>query len=328
MRREKNILVACCDSSDKDIEFTFELLGKARRMAEIYGDCVIAYYAGKKNNAFFSKLFIHGAHKIVMHEINDDLEYRVVSHALKELINEHSPELVIMPNTSIYKAIASMVAIKVGAGLTADCVNIHEDNEGNYIFTRAAMGDSVIAEIVCINTAISMCTVKKNIFQNCIQEYPVLRPEIEVYKATADLVHKTFLYTLQKIQCENMEKNNLEKSRVIIALGRGVRKVDIGRIVKFAKKHNAEIGCTRVLVDQGMFSRSNQIGQSGITVAPDLYIAFGISGASQHMVGIQNAKTVVAVNHDNNASIFQYSDYGIVEDTHKIVECLDYLIAV
>jgi electron transfer flavoprotein alpha subunit len=194
------------------------------------------------------------------------------------------------------------------------------DNEYQYIFTRAAINSTVLAQIECINTNISMCTCKENAFV-VTEYYP--KKKIPVHKWNKNLLEFIFEknYILHSEYAKCTERNiALENSNLVFGIGRGVRnKDDLNLIKQVAQKHNAMIAGTRAVVEEGMIDKKWQIGQSGISISPEIYVAIGISGATQHIVGIKNAKKVIAINTDENASIFAYSDYCIIDDYKNIL---------
>lgn len=297
-----------------------ELLGKARSLADENNEKVMAVAIGNDTDDSREKLLHIRADYILYINVEAHYTYWSVSKAVKQYLEKYAPALVLFAATSFYKSVAASVAVSCGAGLTADCIDINTDAVYKYKFTRAAMGASVIAEIVCINTEIRLCTIKQNVFKKYI----------EPIRKAKDLKYETFAFTpAQNIKINEISRSALEikeealtKAKFIIGIGRGVGVSDLAKVQEIAGLLKAELGGTRVLVENGILPKSKQIGQSGLTISPNIYLALGISGASQHIVGIQNSKKIIAVNQDENSPIFEYADYAIVADTHDVINSL------
>ena len=215
---------------------------------------------------------------------------------------------------------ASVLAMMLDGGLTADCINIEYDKKDGFQFFRAALSDSIVAKIKCINTDYQLCTIKQNSFQIKKElsyetgniEY--LKPEKEVKEALAQVISS------KKIEKKSVSLVNAER---LFCFGRGIgSKEESDKLRTLAKLCNAEISGTRAVVENELIEKEYQIGQSGICVSPKLYVGFGVSGASQHVIGIKNSKVIIAVNNDANAPIFDYSDYVIIEDCKEFLNCL------
>ena len=165
-----------------------------------------------------------------------------------------------------------------------------------------------------------MCTVKPNIFIPYVKQVDFQKEEVEEFHCEVRSDYADRIHWVGTKENDTVEVCKLEKSKIIFAVGRGVSDEDFQGIQKLANHYGADIGGTRIMVEKGKIPKARQIGQSGVNVAPDLYIAFGISGANQHIAGIQNAKNVIAINSDEKAAIFDYSDYGMISDVHDVVE--------
>ncbi|MCI9413983.1 MAG: electron transfer flavoprotein subunit alpha/FixB family protein [Clostridiales bacterium] len=318
---QKQVIMVVCDSDNRhQNSVDFEMLGKGRELAKARGSTVVALAVGKDPLAYCDDLSRYGAQRILYQQTKDFLTYQSLSNAVETALKKYPAELVLFAGTPLCKAAAATVSARREAGLTADCIDIRVSDEWQYVFYRAAMSSSVVAQIVCIQTTLRICTVKPNVFRPCIRLYS----EKTVPYESLPLEDASYFSPLTRVVSsrpfEAEEENGLVNARVVFAVGRGVEKEDLKTVSLIAKQSGAEIGGTRILVEDGLLPKTRQIGQSGLTVAPQLYIALGISGASQHIVGMQNACKVIAVNRDPNAPIFQYADYAIVEDTHEIIE--------
>jgi electron transfer flavoprotein alpha subunit len=237
---------------------------------------------------------------------------------------------VLFPATDFGKAAAARLSARLGLGLTADCIDF--SLEDDFYFFRAAMNQSVIAKIKCINCDIRMGTVKKDVFLP--QERPagneafakVFIERFEYY-SDKDLSRKNLLEVLDRVELQAKKRINIHEHPISFCLGRGVKQKDTkDRILDLAQRCSANVIGTRAAVEMGMIEKERQVGQSGRSVAPQIYVGFGVSGASQHIVGIKNAGLVVAVNNDKNAAIFDYADYQIIDNLESIVGEMDRLI--
>ncbi|MFC3745648.1 electron transfer flavoprotein subunit alpha/FixB family protein [Paenibacillus sp. GCM10012306] len=312
------MIIVVSDPNAKSIVSYLEMLSKARQLAAQSGSVVGAICFGMHDSFFYNELFKHGAHHVfcVQQDYRDG-DYLAFSDGIRHVIQKNRAQLVMFPDTPLCKAAAATIATELGAGLTADCLDI-DFFEEKFIFTRTALNSSVIAEIHCIHTPYQLCTVKKRVFHDCVSEITDAGGTLDFIDIPAN---KSIYSALKSLGYESYRKEevDLENTKVIFAVGRGVKEQDFSSIQKLAKAVGAEIGGTRVLVENGLLPRSRQIGQSGIHVIPDLYIGFGISGASQHIVGMKSSKKIIAINNDKNAPIFRFADYAIIEDTRDVI---------
>lgn len=312
------MIMVICDPNSKNIVSYLEMISKARLLAEQSHHVVGAVCFGTYDRFFFERLFRHGANHIfcIQNEHAKD-DYLAFSSMIKQVIAENAANLVMFPETAFCKAAAATISTELAAGLIADCVDI-ELFEGNFIFTRTALNSTIIADIQCINTRYQLCTVKNRVFHDVIFEIENAAGTIEF----KEIHPRTSIYTsLKTIGVESFQKDtvSIANAKIIFAVGRGISQEDFHRVQHLAGLVGAEVGGTRVMVENGLLPKSRQIGQSGIHVAPDLYIAFGISGASQHIVGMKSSKTIIAVNRDKDAPIIGYADYAIVDDAHNVI---------
>lgn len=214
--------------------------------------------------------------------------------------------------------IASRMSVVLGCGLVAECIGI--DEEEQLVFTRTTNSASNLARITCINSMASMCTVKRNIFE--IKEEYETTASVGYFEQILDFTSEGKQpKVLAMHELPVMKSVNLKNARIILGLGRGAANDEsISNANKIAAVLGAQIGVTRTLVEHDLFGKEHQIGQSGEVANPDIYIAFGISGAIQHMVGIEKAHTIIAVNRDKNAPIFEYANYCIVDDCNMVLK--------
>ena len=269
----------------------------------------------------------YGADKIICCRSNLLNIYEKIE-ALAYLINQKQPQLLIFTASSEGKIIAASTSTIVGAGLTAECIDLQYESNGKYIFSRTALSSSVIANIVCINTNIQMCTVGKNVFSSCCSPNRPLAEIAEIEKSGNIIPNESrnILSLLNQAPLNDNVDFPIETAEIVFAFGRGLNQSKgIKELKVLASKVHAEIGGSRAVVEEGLLPKSRQIGQSGISISPKLYMAFGISGASQHIVGIKNSSCIVAVNSDPYAPIFEVANYCVVDDCLNIITELNKL---
>jgi electron transfer flavoprotein alpha subunit len=321
MEEAKRIWVVCAEGNGKIAEHTFQLLGKARKLHEGEASTVTAVCVGSFDERDFQLLFIHGAQEILSDRTRGD-DPDEISDALGMMAKEYFPELIMFPSTSFGRACAASLQGLINAGLTADCIDIGIHTDGRYLFSRTALNSSVIANIVCINTKIQMCTVRKNVFASFVSLFPETGKVTE-FKKSAPGKRTNGIKLLLREPLNLTPNRQLENAKLVFAFGRGIgNKSTLQLFYEAAEFFGAEVAGTRAVVEEGLLDRSRQVGQSGISIAPNLYVAFGISGASQHIVGIKNANCIIAVNKDEAAPIFEYANYCIIDDCHTILDGL------
>jgi electron transfer flavoprotein alpha subunit len=319
-KNDKRVCVIGGCLSEYELEHLCQLVSKGREIADVKNSTVECIGYGINFEEKISLIFKSGAHKVTYFRQDKYYDEEIFRDEIVNYIKRNNPYLVIMKSSIFDKALASAVATILNIGLVADCAKISFNvNETDIIFTRPACNSNIMADIICVNSYVKMCTVKKNIFE--MKEYDT------------SYVHNSIQYL--KVECSNNSSkrligksslkisNNLEKSKYIVVVGRGVgNKENCEVIEKFAKKIKAGFGVTRAVVENNWYNESYKIGQSGITVCPEVYIAFGVSGAMQHMAGVKEAKTIIAINHDIGANIFKYANYRLIEDVNNIIPFL------
>ncbi|MFX0081979.1 MAG: FAD-binding protein [Candidatus Hodarchaeota archaeon] len=240
--------------------------------------------------------------------------------ALTEIIIENKPEIILIGATPTGRDFAPRVAKRLNAGLTADCTGLEIDQTTrNLLQTRPTFGGTLMAVIRTPNSRPQMATVRPGIFKPPEKK----RKKTEVKKIEYNFKEKDLVTKIIKIIDRERSSVNLEDAEIIVAGGRGVGSRENFKIIEeLAEVLGAELGGSRVTVELNWLDQDRQIGQTGKTVSPKLYIACGISGAIQHLVGMQNSEIIVAINKDRKAPIFNIAHYGIVGDLHEIVPVL------
>jgi len=300
-----------------------ELLGIGRKLAEQRGVKLTAVLFGSGVSEHADKLIVSGADTVLLAD-NPALEqYRedVFGRVLEQLIQEHKPEVVLAGATAIGRSVIPQVATVLGAGLTADCTGLAiREEDGMLLQTRPAFGGNIMATIECPHSRPQMATVRPNVMAPAEVD-PGRTGEIINLELNEELLFSR-VEVLETV-VSNEEQVNIQEVEVLVAGGRGVEsEKGFELIQQLAAELNGAVAASRAAVDAGWVSYPHQVGQTGKTVCPKLYIACGISGAIQHAVGMQSAETVVAINRDENAPIFDIATFGLVGDLFEIVPLL------
>ncbi|QSX05651.1 electron transfer flavoprotein subunit alpha/FixB family protein [Sedimentibacter sp. zth1] len=318
---KKEIWAICDDMHTCNNGYFKGLVSKTASLAHEGGYIATAVCIGKFDKNEMGELFHYGLDKIVYckntNEILDDSYLKILEYAIKQ----KKPKMIMFPASEIGRKSAAYMSITFEAGLTAECIEISLDELNEFVYKRAAVNSSAIAKIKCVNCDIEMCTVKNNVFDEIFNEN-MNEINIEILKYDIDISKMDEL--VKKLSSESItieKKVDISSARIVLAIGRGIKdKETIDLIFSLAKKLGAEVVGTRAAMEENTIEKFRQVGQSGISICPDIYVGFGITGASQHMVGIKNSKIIVAVNTDENAPIFNYADYVIVEDATVVLK--------
>lgn len=299
-----------------------ELLTKGRELADTLKTDLSAVCFGHDIGEV-DKLIFHGADKVYLVDSPDlaDNQEDLYTGQLAELIQQYKPEIVLAGSTTLGRAFIPRVAAILRTGLSANCVGLEID-AGNGLLrqTCPAFGGSLMAIIVCPEKRPQMSTVLPRIFK---QSKPDERRKGEIIKVDFKREGITAKTKLVNFVAELDETVKIEEADIIISGGRGLNKAENFQMLEeLAAVLGAGVGASRAAVDEGWIAPSHQIGQTGKTVSPKLYIACGISGAVQHLVGMQTSDIIVAINDDPNAPIFEVATYGIVGDLFKVVPML------
>ncbi|MFA5771107.1 MAG: electron transfer flavoprotein subunit alpha [Thermoplasmata archaeon] len=297
-----------------------QLLGKGRELADILGVQLSAILLGDKVKNLSNELIAYGADKVYLGEDSRFKNYQTDAYAITiaNAVKEYRPEIVLYGATTIGRDLAPRVASKLRTGLTADCTELTIDKETKLLMqTRPAFGGNVMATIMCPNHRPQMSTVRSGIMKE-LERDPGRKGEtiqLKIKLNDAEILTKI----LEKVK-EAKKTVNLEEAKIIVSGGRGVGSKDKFKVIEnLAKALGAEVGGSRVAVENEWISQDHQVGQTGKTVRPALYVACGISGSIQHRAGMQNSGIIVAINKDPEAAIFKIADYGIVGDLHEVI---------
>jgi len=297
----------------------FELLGKAHELAGKLNVKVGALLLCERANGLQDELLSYGAHKVYLVENALLKDYRtdLYTKVISDLIKNENPQIVIYGATNIGRDLAPRIAQRITTGLTADCTGLDIDEDGLLLQTRPAFGGNIMAQIKCPKHKPQMSTVRPGTFKiNKIKD-----DKGEVVKVKVSLTDP--ITKIIDIIKSKKKKANLEDAQIIVSGGRGLgNKENFRMIEELASLIGAEIGASRAVVDSGWIAKDHQVGQTGKTVRPKVYIACGISGAIQHRAGMQNSEIIIAINKDPNAMIFSLADYGIVADVKQFIPAL------
>jgi electron transfer flavoprotein alpha subunit/NAD-dependent dihydropyrimidine dehydrogenase PreA subunit len=298
---------------------SLELLGKAGELAESLNQDVSAVLLGNDVEHLAETLFRHGADHVYL--VDDPLlaRYRAMAYAqsFEQLIRQFKPNILLMGATHIGRDLAPRISRRVTVGLTADCTELSIDPDEKILLqTRPAFGGNVMATIANRYSRPQMATVRPGVME--AREAP---------EKMGDIIRESLSMTEQDIKTKVLEivkeakkTGDLGKAKIIVAGGRGVGDTDGFKVLEdLAALLGGEVAGTRVAVEEGWIPADRQVGQTGQSVRPELYIACGISGAIQHRAGIANARYIVAINRDERAPIFQVADWGIVGDLRELV---------
>ncbi|MDD4237054.1 MAG: electron transfer flavoprotein subunit alpha [Desulfotomaculaceae bacterium] len=304
------------------MNIALELLGEGRKLADTLGVELGAVLIGNKVEPLAQDLFAYGADVVYLVE-NAELEnYRTESYcaALEKLIKTYKPEILLIGATNIGRDLGPRLAGRVRTGLTADCTVLDIDTEKRLLNqTRPAFGGNIMATIICPDTRPQLATVRSGVMKKATPDFnrtgriikAIYPPDVKVRTIVRDIVKEA-----KKIV-------NLEEAQIIVSGGRGVGGPEGFKLLEeVAARLGAIVGASRGAVDSGWIPSNHQVGQTGKTVHPKLYIACGISGAIQHLAGMQHSSVIVAINKNSSAPIFKIADYGIVGDLFKVLPAL------
>ncbi|SNX53081.1 electron transfer flavoprotein subunit alpha/FixB family protein [Thermoanaerobacterium sp. RBIITD] len=299
-----------------------EILGEARKLADKKGVNVGAVLLGYNIGSLAKELISYGADLVYVVDNPLLLNYTTEGYAkvIADLANEYKPEVILYGATYIGRDLAPRIASKLMTGLTADCTGLDIDENGLLLQTRPAFGGNLMATIKCPDRRPQMSTVRPGVMKKSVKDES---RKGQVINYETDIKETDIRTKILNIVKEAKSKVNLEEADIIVSGGRGVGNAEGFKLIKeLADVLGGVVGASRATVDAGWISSDHQVGQTGKTVRPKLYIACGISGAIQHLAGMSNSGTIVAINKNPDAPIFKVADYGIVGDLFKVIPAL------
>ena len=311
----------------------FELIGKGKDLAEVLGCEVTAVLVGSDVKNLADELAEYGADKVIVVDDPELKEYRTepYAHALASVINEFKPEIFLVGATAIGRDLGPRVSARIHTGLTADCTQLEigdfpinpmpgkEQKHNQLLMTRPAFGGNTIATIACPDNRPQMATVRPGVMQKID---PIEGAKAEVIEYNPGFTPDNKYVEIMDIVKSVTDTVDIMDAKILVSGGRGVGEEGFGMLKELAEVLGGEVSCSRAVVDNGWQPRDIQVGQTGKTVRPNVYFAIGISGAIQHVAGMEESDIIVAINKDETAPIFDVADYGIVGDLNKIVPAL------
>ncbi len=302
---------------------TYELLGEGRKLADQRGMKLCAVLAGHQVEPLSQDLIAHGADMVYLadHPELEAFRDEPYTKVLIRLIETHKPEVVLFAATAAGRSVGSRAAVKINTGLTADCTGLAIDPAtGNLLQTRPAFGGNIMAVIECPAHRPQMASVRPNVMTPTESDSARQGEVITIDLQPEDLTSRTKRLAFVP---EAGSTVNITEANILISGGRGIQKPDnFAMIQELADVLQAGVAASRAAVDANWIAYSHQVGQTGKTVCPKLYIACGISGQIQHLAGMASAEVIVAINKDPDAPIFDIATYGIVGDVLEIVPAL------
>jgi len=303
---------------------SWELLGAGKELADKLEVPLSAVVVGSKVEQLCQESFAYGADQAYLIDSPVFRYYRTEPYleALCHLIEQHKPEIVLMGATGLGRDLAGAVATRVGTGLTADCTGLGIDDRRNLMQTRPAFGGNIMATIMCDRFRPQMATVRPQVMplpeRRATADGPIIRSSFTV--AESNIFTKVLEIIHDRKSAGNVDITGAE---FIVSGGRGLMaKENFQLLQELADELGGVVAGSRSAIDAGWLPAERQVGQTGKTVRPRIYIACGISGAIQHLVGMQDADTVIAINRDHEAPIFEVATYGIVGDLFQVVPAL------
>ena len=319
----KNIWVFCEQRDGELQSVALELLGVARELAEKTGEKVSALLLGHNVKSKAQELIAHGADEVYL--VDDEKLATFVTEpyaqAVTQIAKAHEPSVILFGATSIGRDLAPRLSARLKTGLTADCTKLEMDEEGNLFMTRPAFGGNLFATIICPDHRPQMSTVRPGVMKKLERDDARVGEVIEEGIAWDE---SKFVVTVLEEVKEVSSCDKIEDAKILVSCGRGVKDVCPAR--ELASKVGGSLSSSRALVDTGVLEHNRQVGQTGKTVRPEAYLAFGISGAIQHLAGMEESEFIVAVNTDKNAPIFKVANLGIVSDAAAVLKNLNKLL--
>lgn len=314
------VFIECFDGEPKRVGF--ELLGEGRKLAAALGQKLCAVVIGDKVDEAISQSALYGADKVY---VVQGPEYRFYTadaygKAMLALCEKYMPSTILVGATVNGRDLGSKLAVSLRTGLTADCTGLFVDGE-NVVWERPAFGGNLYAQIICGESRPQMGTVRAGNFKRPAPD-PDNKPEIirEELHASDDEIRTKVLDFVKAVESDGIK---LEDAEIVVSGGRGMKKAENFKLLQeLADVLGGAVGASRAAVDSGWVPQIRQVGQTGKTIAPTIYIACGISGAVQHLAGMSKSKIIVAINKDKTAPIFEVAHYGIVGDLFEVVPAL------
>ena len=325
----KDVWVFIEQRSGKAADVSYELLSKGRKLAETLKGSLKAVLLGSEIKEVAEETFLYGADEVMLIDHPALKDYRTIpySRIFSQLVDEHKPRIVLFGATFIGRDLAPRVASHTRSGLTADCTDLQisdvtymrKDYPELLLQIRPAFGGNIIATIITPDVPMQMATVREGVMENVPLDKAVKGKITNIPYVSEEI--DNLIKIIEKHQEES--KVNLKSAPIIVAGGYGIESKNNFKLIhELAHVLGGEVAGSRAAVDAGFIPHERQVGQTGVTVRPKLYIACGISGAIQHRAGMQEASKIIAINNDPEAPIFDVCHYGIVGNAMNVIPML------
>ena len=333
LKEYKGVFVFAQQVDNKVSGIAYELLGKAKELAAPLNTEVTAVLIGSDVKSLADSLAEYGADKVILVDDPELKDYRTepYAHALASVINEFKPEIMLVGATAIGRDLGPTVSARVATGLTADCTVLEigdfplvpvpgkEDEQlhNQLLMTRPAFGGNTIATIACPYNRPQMATVRPGVMQKIA---PIAGAKAEIIEFNPGFTPNNKYVTIKEVVKAVSDVKDIMDAKILVSGGRGVGSPENFKILEeLAEAVGGQVSCSRAVVDSGWKPKDLQVGQTGKTVRPNVYFAIGISGAIQHVAGMEESDFIIAINKDEDAPIFDVADWGIVGDLNKVV---------
>ena len=319
----KNIWVFCEQRDGVLQPVALELLGVARELAAVTGEKVGALLLGRHVADRSADLIAYGADEVYVVDDENLACYTTEAYAqaVYQIVRTYEPNVLMFGATSIGRDLAPRLSARLHTGLTADCTKLEIDENGNLFMTRPAFGGNLMATIICPDSRPQMSTVRPGVMQK-------LQPDTgrggDIIPVNVAWDSARFAVKVVEEVLETQSVDKIEDAKLLVSCGRGIKNVEPA--FQLAKNLGGTVSSSRALVDAGVLEQPRQVGQTGKTVRPQAYLAFGISGAIQHLAGMEDSEFIVAVNTDKGAPIFKVANLGIVADAAATMKELNKLL--
>lgn len=332
LEQYKGVFIYAQQVDNKIDAIALELLGKANDLAADLGTDVTAVLIGSDVKGLVDELAEYGADKVIVVDDPELKEYRTepYTHALASVINEYKPDILLVGATAIGRDLGPRVSARVATGLTADCTVLEigefkargdkEPRQGQLLMTRPAFGGNTIATIACPDNRPQMATVRPGVMQKIA---PIAGAKANVVEFNPGFTPNNRYVEILNVVKAVKSTANIMEAKILVSGGRGVGSKENFKLLEdLAEVLGGTVSCSRAVVENGWLPVDLQVGQTGKTVRPQIYFAIGISGAIQHVAGMEDSDLIIAINKDEDAPIFDVADYGLVGDLNKIVPAL------
>lgn len=319
----KNIFVFAEQRGGKIQPVALELIGKASDLAAELGEKVVAMLLGHNVSSLAQELIEYGADEVIVADAPELENYITEEYAqvVSQIADKYLPSIILFGATTIGRDFAPRLSARLTTGLTADCTKLEISEGKELMMTRPAFGGNLMATIMCTEHRPQMSTVRPGVMQKKDRQ-PSREGVITNFEVKIDM-SRVKVKLIEEVKAEKDNRIDISEANILVSGGRGVgTKENFAKLTELADVLNAQVSASRAVVDAGVIPHDRQVGQTGKTVRPNLYFALGISGAIQHLAGMEESDYIIAINKDKFAPIYSVSDLGIVGDVNKIIPLL------